>query len=207
MRVNYSSDKLYIDRVQELDSIQKEKSGNSSFPLTFNKIEFKDLSFSFHNKNILSSVNLTLERGRIYTIIGRSGIGKTTVFIGLLSLLYNDYNGEIRIGDINIKELDLQQIRTAITTINQEPYMFTGSIKRNIVKFLQKVPMQKIVAITTQFGINIDSEKIITEKGSNISIGEKQRIAFVRSILRDSDIYIFDEVTSAQDLLNKNKII
>lgn len=207
LSINYAADKLYIDRVRELNELPHEEGGAIAIPSPIKQLIFQDVSFSYKNRQIVSNASFTLYHGNVYTVVGRSGIGKTTVFIGLLSLLYRDYKGEIKYNDIDIKKLDLKGLRHAVTSVNQEPFMFYGSIKDNIKKFIGTINLERMTALITRFNIDKDGDKLVNEKGTNISIGEKQRIAFVRSILRESDIYVFDEITSAQDSVNKNLIL
>ena len=85
--------------------------------------------------------------------------------------------------------------------------MFFGSINDNIKKLIGITNLERMAALISKFNIDKDGDKLVNEKGTNISIGEKQRIAFVRAILRESGIYVFDEITSAQDSVNKNLIL
>ena len=205
--INYAADKLYIDRVRELNELPHEKSGTIAITSPIMQLEFQKVTFSYKNRQIISNANFTLYPGNVYTVVGRSGIGKTTVFIGLLSLLHRDYKGEIMYNSIDIKKLDLQFLRHAITSVNQEPFMFFGSINDNIKKLIGITNLERMAALISKFNIDKDGDKLVNEKGTNISIGEKQRIAFVRAILRESGIYVFDEITSAQDSVNKNLIL
>ncbi len=207
LSINYAADKLYIDRVMELKGLVHEESGRLSIPSPIESLSFQGVSFSYKNRRIVSNATFTLDRANIYSVVGRSGIGKTTLFIGLLSLLHRDYTGEIRLNDMDIKELDLKGLRDAVTSVNQEPFMFCGSIIDNIRKFISALDPDRLAKLLQRFNIDRDGNKQINEKGSNISIGEKQRIAFIRSILRKSDIYVFDEISSAQDLVNRNLIV
>lgn len=170
------------------------------------KIEFKNVNFSFdRSKKVLNDVNFVIEPGDVVGIVGTTGSGKSTL-INLLMRFYDDYEGEIFVDDINIKDIDMAYYRSQIGYVQQEPMMFRDTIFNNIAYSLPSAhPEQVINAADVANAHGFISrlpdayDTMLGERGVGLSGGEKQRLSIARAVLKNPGILIFDEATSAVD--------
>ena len=178
------------------------------------KINIKNLTFNYDSSkdNVLKDINISIEPHTQNAIVGLSGVGKTTIF-KLLTKELTGYKGKIEFDEIEINELDKESFRNSISIVNQEPILFNMSIKENLLMSNENLTDEEIINACKL--ANIDSyieklpnkyDEIITENSTNFSVGQKQRLAIARAILRNTPIILFDEATSALDNYSKNKI-
>ena len=207
-----SLDRIYeiLNRKSEImtspDQISK-----SSFD---NKIELKDVCFSYDNGNeVLSNVNFEIKKGEQIALVGGSGAGKTTV-VNLLSRMYDYTSGNILIDGIPINRINLRDLRTLFGTVTQESILFNETIANNIsfgsLNDLNEMEIKQAaqVAYADEF-IETMPEKynsILSPKGGNLSGGQKQRLCIARAIVGNPPILIFDEATSALDSESEQKV-
>lgn len=177
------------------------------------KIELKNVSFSYNdNKNeVLSNINLTIEAGKTLALVGPSGAGKTTL-CHLIPRFYEVDSGEILIDGINIKDISVKSLRKNIGLVQQNVFLFTGTIKENILYGSPEASFEEVVEAAKNANIHdfIMSlpngyDTYIGEKGIKLSGGQKQRISIARVFLKNPPILILDEATSALD--NETEII
>ena len=180
-------------------------------------IDFKDIFFHYPTRSeaqILSNFNLNVPAGKAMAIVGESGSGKSTI-ISLLLRFYDimEGNGEISIDGYNIKDLKPDFIRKQIGVVSQEPVLFTGSIRDNIMYGLKEIDQdlgnmeeEEMYRVAKEanahdfimdFPEGYDTE--IGEGGTNLSGGQKQRIAIARALIKKPSILLLDEATSALD--------
>ena len=188
------------------------------------RIEFKNIHFVYpsdeNKRKILDGLNLVFEPGQKVALVGESGCGKSTT-VNLIERLYEPTEGEVLIDGVNIKEYDLQYLRSLIGYVQQEPVLFNNSIKKNIIFGRDEL-------INNEFGGNADKliqdacreayakefieripekyEYVVGVKGSKLSGGQKQRIAISRAILCKPKILILDEATSALDNKSEKQV-
>lgn len=200
--------KIEIDTVkpifEKFEKFLKNSNENEEkyiFDKNIEKIVVKDLGYNYKDKKVFSNVNCTFKRNGKYVILGKSGSGKTT-FLDILGLRLTNYVGDVYINDINLKNIDYNFLKKQIVYIDQNPYIFDGSIKDNITLY-EDFDDEKIYKILNKVGL---SKININENASNLSGGEKQRIALVRGLIRGSKIILLDEVTSNQDIKNIEQI-
>ena len=175
-------------------------------------IVFHNLTYKKEDKKIFNKINCTILNKEKVFLMGNSGSGKTTLMKMLLRYVNVDSN-MISINGIDINHYHLNNIRENITYISQQETLYTRTIKENITlgKDINDNILKKVYKITDAEKIinrsKLKDMEIIEENGANYSGGEKQRIILARSLLRESDIYIFDEALSHIDIETANKIL
>jgi len=171
-------------------------------------IEFRDVSFAYNNyddKEVLSKVNLTIERGRMIALVGQSGAGKSTL-ADLLPRFYDPKKGGVFIDGIDIREYKLNDLRTLFGMVSQESILFNDTVFNNIAFGFLGATKDKVIAAAKvanahEFISNLKHgyDSIIGDRGSKLSGGEKQRLTIARAVLKDPPILILDEATSSLD--------
>jgi ABC-type multidrug transport system, ATPase and permease components len=166
-------------------------------------IEFRNISFSYNNKNILNNFSLKIKPNEITTIVGQTGTGKTTI-INLLLRLYKVNKGKILIDNADIYEYTKKIHSSNVSVVNQKPFIFNMSIRKNLnfvdknienqIKACKRVGIHDFI-MTLPNGYNT----ILRENATNVSGGQKQLISLARTLLSKSEILLFDEVTSSLD--------
>lgn len=170
------------------------------------KIEFKNVAFKYsEEKFVLSNINLIINPGETMALVGPSGGGKTTL-CQLIPRFYEVTKGEILIDGINIKDIKIKSLRENIGMVQQDIFLFTGTIKENIL--YGKPDAKNTEVVTAAKNANIHDfilslperyDSYIGEKGIKLSGGQKQRISLARAFLKNPAILILDEATSALD--------
>ena len=175
-------------------------------------IEFNNINFSFEENNILKSINLTIESGKKTAFVGLSGSGKSTL-INLLLRFYDDYSGDIKIDNHNIKSLSLFDLRENISLITQETLLFNESILDNIRYGNMSSDDKKIQEIANLSGVSKFADQlpeklhtVVGESGIKLSGGQRQRIAIARALIKNAPILVMDEATSSLDNLTEREI-
>ncbi|MFO7888801.1 MAG: ABC transporter ATP-binding protein [bacterium] len=177
-------------------------------------IRFKDVNFGYNSDiDVLRNINLEIKKGEKIAFVGSSGAGKTTL-VNLLPRMYDTNSGEILIDGINIKQIDLKDLRTLFGTVTQESILFSETIADNIrYGSLNKVKDEDVkkaaqIAYADEFIKNLPNqyEEMLHHKGSNLSGGQQQRLCIARAIVDDPPILIFDEATSALDTEAEKKV-
>lgn len=196
-----------IKRVEEIMNEEIEKDSHDEIePEVDGKIAFENVNFSYPDgKQALKNINFTLDQGKTLGILGSTGSGKSTL-VHLLQRLY-DYEGSIKIDDVELSHIKKQWIRRKIGLILQEPYLYAKTVKENIGIINRDYGDTQIMeaAKTASIHDNILTfkegyETIIGEKGVSLSGGQKQRVAISRTIIdHDKRILIFDDSLSAVD--------
>ena len=178
-------------------------------------IRYNDVTFSYPNRKetILDGININIKKGDKVALIGESGIGKST-FIKLIMRFFDVNSGDIKIDNINIKEVNTKSLRNTQRLVSQETFLFNESIKENIKIGNKNATEEEIIEACKKASIH---DFILTlpngydtkvgELGSNLSSGEKQRIGLARAFLKDSEVLILDEPTSNLDALNEGEIL
>ncbi len=173
------------------------------------EVEFKNVSFKYPDAEeyVLKNISFKASKGETIAFIGRTGCGKSTL-INLIPRFYDATEGEILIDGVNVKDYDLEYLHNKLGYIPQKAVMFNGTVKENVAygsngkKFTkEKIERSIKIAQAKDFvsKMNKDIDSHIASGGTNISGGQKQRLAIARAIARDPEIYIFDDSFSALD--------
>ncbi|MGG7159717.1 ABC transporter ATP-binding protein [Clostridium baratii] len=188
-------------------SIKPEENNENSVELKDIKgtIEFEDVHFSYEDKKILEGISLKIDSGKMFALVGPSGGGKTT-FCNLIPRFYDIESGDIKIDGQSIYDVKLESLRNNIGMVQQDVFLFTGTIKENILYGNMNATDEEVINACKMANIHdfIMEQKdgydtFIGERGVKLSGGQKQRISIARVFLKNPKILILDEATSALD--------
>jgi ATP-binding cassette subfamily B protein len=199
-----------LDEPIDID-IEKEK---VQFPLQWQSLTIKNLSFTYSDDIVLDNIDIQIKKGEKVGIVGLSGAGKSTLF-KLLLKEYENYEGEIFVGEVSLKTIKKSSYVKHIAAVLQETEVFNMSLKQNIV-----LANNDEVDNESLFGIALDVahvrdflpklkngvETLIGEKGVKLSGGERQRLGIARAVFKQPEILFLDEATSQLDSESEQKI-
>ena len=170
------------------------------------KIEFKDVYFSYdENQEVLKGISFKVNPGETVAIVGATGAGKSTI-ISLITRLYDISSGKILLDDVALKDYELYNLRSHIGVVLQDVFLFHGTIFENLTFGDESITLEKIKAVAKDIEVDefIESlpggyDYVVRERGSSISLGQRQLLSFLRAYLSDPKILILDEATSSID--------
>jgi ATP-binding cassette subfamily B protein len=170
-------------------------------------VSFENVVFSYNNTtDVLRNVDFDIPAGSSMAIVGSTGSGKTTI-INVLNRFYEIKSGKVSIDGINIKEYDLVSLRRRIAMVLQDVFLFTGTVMDNIKLRDSTITDEEVIEASKIIGADPFLQSLpggyqyrITERGLNLSMGQRQLISFVRALVFDPDILILDEATSSIDI-------
>ena len=198
----------YIDK----ENIREAIGGKREIEDVNSSIEFKGVTFSYEEENVLEDISFKINKGEKIAIVGPSGGGKSTI-IDLLSKFYRVEKGRILIDGTDINEYDTNKLRNIIGIVTQESILFHDTIRSNISFGDRTVDEKKIiesakVANALKFIESLDEkfDTVIGERGLKLSGGQRQRICIARAIYKDPPILIFDEATSSLDSASESSV-
>ncbi len=193
--------KRYLTIMEE----EEEKEGNENLREVKGKITFDNIHFSYEDNKVLNGLSLNIEAGKMLALVGPSGGGKSTL-CNLIPRFYDVDGGDILIDNKSIYDLSLESLRSNIGIVQQEVFLFTGTIKENIKYGKQDATDDEIIeaakrANIHKFIISLPDgyDTFIGERGVKLSGGQKQRLSIARVFLKNPPILILDEATSALD--------
>ena len=169
-------------------------------------VSFKNINFSYDSKNqVFKNFNLNIKSGEKIAIVGSTGSGKTTI-VNLLLRFYELDKGEILINGKNIKEMSIDLLRSNISLVSQNIFLFADTIYNNIVLYNKKISINKVIEAAKKIGIHNFITKLpdsynynVKERGVMLSEGQKQLISFLRAYVSEPTILVLDEATSSID--------
>ncbi|MEJ5106859.1 ABC transporter ATP-binding protein [Chryseobacterium sp. MYb328] len=170
------------------------------------KIEFQKVHFAYDEKQeVLKGIDFKVNPGETVAIVGATGAGKSTI-ISLITRLYDINSGNILIDDVDLKDYELYNLRSHIGVVLQDVFLFHGSIFENLAFGDDSITLEKIKAGAKEIEVDQFIEKlpggydyVVSERGSSISLGQRQLLSFLRAYLSDPKILILDEATSSID--------
>ncbi len=169
-------------------------------------VVFKDVQFAYNDKDlVLKNISFELKEGETMAIIGSTGSGKSTL-INILNRFYELNSGEISIGGENIDNMTIESLRSRISIVLQDVFLFSGSVLENINLKNPAISREEVIAASKMIGAHEFIEKLpggydyeVMERGATLSMGQRQLISFVRALVFQPDILILDEATSSID--------
>lgn len=212
--VQYKLDKASYKRFEEFLGLKDDdqlRNGNA-INADVGEIAIKNLSFQYGERKIIDDLSLSIKKGEKIAFVGESGSGKSTLIKILLGLLkYNQ--GKVRLGDMELSGICLNNLYDRVSYLSQDAPVFGGTIKENLV-FEKKVSEEQMLGALSEVQLSHLVENLaeglnteIGEKGTCLSGGEKQRLALARLWFEDSELVILDEATSAMDNLTEENVM
>lgn len=202
-----------INEVMDIEQQIKDKENPKEISEVEN-LEFEDVSFSYSHRDVkvLKDINFKVEKGETLAIIGGTGSGKSTL-INLIPRFYDIDSGSIKLNGVDIRDLKQVDLRSKIGYVPQKATLFSGTIKSNILKGKEDATEEELnrairIAQAEEFVEDLEDgyDSYISQGGTNVSGGQKQRISIARAIIREPEIYIFDDSFSALDFKTDAKL-
>ena len=197
--------------IDEEEEISDSKDAVS--PIIKGDIDINNVSFGYESGNeVLSNINIHIKKGEFIGLVGKSGVGKSTL-INLIMRMYDVEEGSISIDGTDIREISQEALRSQMGVVLQETFLFAGTIYQNIAYAKPEATIEEIISVAKLAGchdfiINLSDgyNTKVGEKGYSLSGGERQRIAIARALLRDPKILILDEATASLDTETEKQI-
>jgi subfamily B ATP-binding cassette protein MsbA len=176
-------------------------------------ITFSDVSFQYEdNPPVIKHLNLRVNRGEVLAVVGPSGSGKTTL-ANLIPRFYEISQGELRIDDVDIRQVTFASLRQQMALVTQQTILFNDTVRNNIAYGRDDCPEEKIIeAARSAYALDFIQElpqgfeTVIGEAGARLSGGQQQRISIARALLKNAPILILDEATSALDTESEREV-
>lgn len=207
-----ASQKRINEFLAEVPDIQNNQSDAEKIE---GNIRFENVSFTYPDTGIeaLKNVSFEVKKGQTIAVIGKTGSGKTTI-IDLIARMYDVSNGRIFIDEKPIRQVNLQSLREAISVVPQETFLFSDTIKNNLLFGNKEATDTQIVEATQRAVVHHNImdfthqyDSVLGERGVSLSGGQKQRVSIARALLKDAEIYLLDDCLSAVDTDTEEKIL
>ncbi|HET9057680.1 MAG TPA: ABC transporter ATP-binding protein [Chitinophagaceae bacterium] len=170
------------------------------------KVEFDKVWFAYNDENyVLKDISITINSGETFALVGHTGSGKTSI-ISLLNRLYHIQKGTIKIDDVNIENYQLDALRSKIGVVLQDVFLFSGSVMDNVTLRNPEITKEQVMEAAKLIGMHDFIMQLpggydynVMERGATLSMGQRQLLSFIRTLLYDPSILILDEATSSID--------
>ncbi|TXN35059.1 ABC transporter ATP-binding protein [Flagellimonas hymeniacidonis] len=178
-------------------------------------IEFKDVTFTYDDTNItaLNKISFNIKAGQTVAFLGKTGSGKSTI-LDLVARLYDVSSGKVLVDGVPVQQLNLNSLRSSIGAVPQDAFLFSDTIENNIRFGNENASLEEIVDVAKQAVVHENIEgfakkynTILGERGITLSGGQKQRVSIARALLKDPQIYLFDDCLSAVDTETEEEIL
>ena len=196
-------------------NIIEDKPDSVNFPIDYNLLKFENISFKYKSdqRNVLNNITFAIKEGTRNYIIGESGAGKSTIF-KLLIRLHEAKSGEIKFGDTEIQDIQIKSLRSCVSVVSQNTFIFNDTLKNNINlkknESSENIDFEKLM---DDLNINNFADKLqnkydtkIGIDGISLSGGELQRLAIARAIYKNAPLLLLDEATNSLDSINEIEI-
>lgn len=194
-----------IEQILNAEEVITEKENAATIRDFNDKIEYRNVSFKYQQDEVLTDINLTVEKGKMIALVGASGSGKSTM-VDLLPRFYDVTKGEILIDNIPIKDLVITDLRALMGIVSQETILFNGTVFDNIAFSMTNVSLDEVIAAAKvanahEFIMQMPDgyQTNIGDRGIKMSGGQRQRLSIARAVLKNPPVLILDEATSALD--------
>lgn len=198
--------------VLDMEPTVKEKPNALSLKPFSDRIDFRNVYFSYGDEMVLKGIDLTVPKGEVLAIVGASGVGKST-FVNLIPRFYDVTQGAIEIDGVDVRDVTLRSLRSQISIVTQQTILFNDTVQNSIAygdfdKGPEEIRQAAIHADADRFIRSLPQgyETVIGEQGVRLSGGERQRIAIARALLKDAPILILDEATSSLDTESEGEV-
>lgn len=206
--------KIYLKKLYDILDTELEDKKQERVEIKKGNIKVENLNFKYNklDKNIIKNINLDISSGEKVAIVGKSGSGKSTL-VKLIMGLFVSSEGAVKVDGLDISNIDIQDYRSQLGIVLQEPQIFNGSLKDNILfgrnydyeKMNKAIDISNIRSMINNMSMGIDT--IVSEDGVNFSGGQRQRIALARAVYNNPKIIIMDEPTSSLDNESEKEVI
>jgi len=217
--MNISRAKASANRISEVMEekvdIYDTEDSNANLQITSGHIAFKQVNFSYSENTlpILESISFTVNPGQTVAIMGATGSGKSSLF-QLIPRLYDVKSGSVQIDHTDVRKMKLDVLRKQIGFVPQDPTLFTGTVRENIMWGKEDATMEEVIEAArhaqlhdTIMKLPLQYETVVGQKGVNLSGGQKQRMSIARALIRKPAILLLDDSTSALDLQTEAKLL
>ena len=213
--IMFSRAQVSAARINEvLDTNPSIKNKEDAVKINKFDIEFKNVFFKYndHSDNVLENITVKINEGEKIGIIGSTGCGKTS-FVSLIPRLYDATCGDVLIGGVNIKDIDINQLRDEVGIVLQESILFSGDIESNFKFGKKDATEEEIISAAKdseayEFIMNKENKfkDEVEQRGKNLSGGQKQRVSIGRTLMKNPKIFIMDDSSSALDMATEAKL-
>ena len=193
--------------IEAIDTMEHQQDAGNVTDCNFQApITLKEVSFAYVDEQwVLKDINLTIPEGKMVAFVGATGAGKTSI-VNLLGRFYDYQKGEIRVGETELREIDLQVLRKNIAIVLQDVFLFSDTIHNNITLGNEDITREEVISASKIVGAHDFIEKlpggydfVVGERGGILSVGQRQLLAFIRAYVYNPHILILDEATSSVD--------
>lgn len=207
MELNLNKQEVVVsyERMNEILNSEKEENNGIILKEPIQKIQFRQVIFGYKDNLVLKKIDLSIENPGLYSLVGSNGCGKSTIF-KLLERFYECKVGKIEINQVPINKYSASDLRNNIVYMPKKPFFLQGTIMDNLKLGQNEISDLEVIEVCKKVGIHSDIQKLekgyyelIESGGENFSSGQKQKLGFVRVLLKKADIVLLDEVTSDLD--------